>query len=106
MPKPLRLAQVSDCHLGATWGPADPFAGLKAAIAAIAALEDRIDALLISGDVSDNGVDDEYERVVGLVGSLGVPYYALPGNHDHTERLRSHLGCHGSEGSSLQYAAD
>ena len=106
MPKALRLAQVSDCHVGATWGPGDPFAGLKAAIAAIAALEDPIDALLISGDVSDNGVDDEYEQAVGVVGSLGVPVYALPGNHDHSERLRSHLGCPGSDGSSVQYAVD
>jgi 3',5'-cyclic AMP phosphodiesterase CpdA len=106
MPTPYRLAQLSDCHIGAMWGSGDPVAGLKAAIAALSGLEDPVDAVLVTGDLTESGLDREYEVVADLIAALGVPVYALPGNHDHGQRLAHYLGWPGSTGTPVERAAD
>ncbi len=106
MSRPIRLAQITDCHVGATWVPDDPIAGVTAANDAIAGLEDPVDALLISGDLAENRLDSEYERLAAVVAALGVPVYALPGNHDDRDRLRRQFGPPGPAGTAVQYAVD
>lgn len=105
MPRPFLIAQLTDLHIGATWGPADPMVGLQAAVRAIAALPTAVDALVITGDLTDNGLDREYQQVLELVSRLEIPVHALPGNHDHRERLRRHFPAPGTAGA-VQYAVD
>lgn len=106
MARPFVLVQLSDPHLGATWGPADPIVGLVAAIDAILALETPADALLVSGDLADGGLDAEYEQLFELVGRIGVPVHVLPGNHDDREALRRRLRLTDDGGRPLNQAIE
>lgn len=86
------LVQLSDLHLGATWGPFDPEARLQTVVGAIDGIGVTPDALLVTGDLVDNATDAEYERVAQLLDGVGVPVHVLPGNHDRREPLRRRFG--------------
>jgi predicted MPP superfamily phosphohydrolase len=77
--KPFLLVQLSDPHIGATWGFGDPMAGLRAAVEAVRRLPDQPDAVLMSGDLADNATDGEYEFVRESLARLGAPVYVLSG---------------------------
>jgi 3',5'-cyclic AMP phosphodiesterase CpdA len=108
MPKAFLLVQLSDPHIGATWGVGDPVAGLRAAVESVLRLPDAPDAVLMSGDLADNAADWEYETVRDLLASLNVPFYVLPGNHDDRDTLRRQfdLPGAGAPGTPVQYAVD
>jgi 3',5'-cyclic-AMP phosphodiesterase len=106
MSKPFLLVQLSDSHVGATWGDGDPVAGLGSAVASVRRLPDAPDAVLMSGDLAENAADGEYEIVRELLGQLGAPVYVLPGNHDDRETLRRHFDLPGPMGAPVQYAVD
>lgn len=106
MTKPFLLVQLSDPHIGATWGVGDPMAGLISAVEAVQRLPDKPDALLMSGDLADTPSDAEYEFVRDSLARLGAPVYVLPGNHDDREALRRHFDVPGPAGSPVQYAVD
>ena len=78
MSRPFLLVQLSDPHIGADWAEGDPTARFAAAVQSVRALG-RPDAVLVSGDLADHASDAEYEVVRGLLDSLGVPIYVLPG---------------------------
>ena len=48
-----------------------------------------IDAVLASGDVSDDGSAESYQRFQQMIAPLGVPLFVIPGNHDLREPMRS-----------------
>jgi 3',5'-cyclic AMP phosphodiesterase CpdA len=100
------LVQLSDSHIGAAWGGADPAAGLAAVVEEVRRLPDRPDAVLITGDVADTASDAEYEHARALLAPLGAPVYALPGNHDDRRALRRHFGLPNAAGTPVQYAFD
>ena len=104
--RPFLLAQLSDPHIGAEWGDADSVARLGAAVESLSALEPNPDALLISGDLADHALDDEYEQVRELLASVDAPLYVLPGNHDDRLALRRHFGIPGADSEPVQYAVD
>lgn len=106
MARPFLLVQLSDPHVGASWADADPVAGLAAAVEAVRRLPDAPDAVLVSGDLADHAADEEYEIVREVVAQLGVPVYALPGNHDDRDALRRHFDLPGTPGTPIQYAVD
>jgi 3',5'-cyclic-AMP phosphodiesterase len=91
------LAQITDLHLGSADRSVDREARLRAAVAAVAALRPAPDALLISGDLSDRGAEEDYAVVADAVGGLAVPVHVLMGNHDDRAALRAVLG--GGEGT-------
>ncbi|MGZ5369792.1 MAG: metallophosphoesterase, partial [Aeromicrobium sp.] len=41
-----------------------------------------LDAVLLTGDLTDHGTTDEYDRLVAQLARLPCPWFALPGNHD------------------------
>jgi Icc protein len=106
MTRPFLLVQLSDPHIGATWADGDSVAGLRAAVESVRRLPDVPDAVLMSGDLADNGADGEYELVRESLAQLGVPVYVLPGNHDHRDTLRRHFGLPGAVGTPVQYAVN
>ena len=103
---PFLLVQLSDFHIGAEWAEGDPVAGLAAAVAEVSRLGQRPDAMLVTGDLSDNATEAEYKQVRELLAPLGAPLYVLPGNHDDRAALRRHFGVPGSGDELVQYAAD
>jgi Icc protein len=106
MAKPFLLVQLSDPHIGATWGAGDPKAGLRAAVESVRRLPDAPEAVLMSGDLSDNAADGEYEFVRETLAQLGAPVHVLAGNHDDRDMLRRHFGLPGAVGTPVQYAVD
>lgn len=87
----LRLVQISDCHVSsdpdATYRGRDADSGLKSLLPAVSAFGP--DALLLSGDISEDASPESYRCVARRVESLGVPVLALPGNHDDPGVMRS-----------------
>jgi 3',5'-cyclic AMP phosphodiesterase CpdA len=104
--KPFLLLQISDTHLGADWKGADPDECLLRAIEAILDLPQRPDALLISGDLTQNGTSEEYERVRQLVAPLDLEPHVLPGNHDLRGPLREAFGLPGEGEEQASHAVD
>ena len=44
--------------------------------------DDKLSALILTGDISMSGKSEEFESIVKLFNSIGKPYYVAPGNHD------------------------
>jgi 3',5'-cyclic-AMP phosphodiesterase len=106
MSRPFLLVQLSDPHIGASWGDGDPVAKFAAAIDGVLALEQSPDAVLVSGDLADHAADDEYAELRALLGRIDAPSYVLPGNHDDRDALRRHFGVPGEGGEPVQYAVE
>src|SRR4029453_11926234 len=71
----MRLAHVSDLHLGAEEPAA--VAGLLADVAA-----QRVDQGLVSGDLTMRARRAKFRAAPALLDELGVPWVSVPGNHD------------------------
>jgi 3',5'-cyclic-AMP phosphodiesterase len=106
MTRAFLLVQLSDPHIGATWGNGNPVAGLEEAVESVRRLPDAPDAVLMSGDLAEHAADAEYEIVRELLARLGAPAYVLPGNHDDRDALRRHFDVPGAMGTPVQYAVD
>jgi len=74
---PLRLAWLSDTHVGSERGAAD----LRASVADINKQAD-IAFVLVSGDVTDMGLYRNFREAKDILDGLRVPYHIIPGNHD------------------------
>ena len=103
------LLQLSDPHLGADWTGAEgslPGPRLGRAVEAVLAMADQPDALIVSGDLTQNGTPEEYAAVRELLEPLGLEPYVIPGNHDVRRPLRAAFGLPGSGGEPVSYAVD
>jgi 3',5'-cyclic AMP phosphodiesterase CpdA len=63
---------------------------LRAAVEAVAGAG-PLDLVVLPGDIADDGSAAAYGRVNAIVGTLGVPVVATPGNHDLREVVWEHL---------------
>jgi 3',5'-cyclic-AMP phosphodiesterase len=99
------LAQISDLHIGAGVGDADPARRAERVVAAVAALDPAPDAVVVTGDLTQLGGPEEYTRVVELLAPLAMPVHPLPGNHDVRAALHNALlaGVDTGPGDFLQY---
>lgn len=62
------------------------------ALRAVRAFRPRPDAVLITGDIVDNGRPDEYENFRSILSrSLDLPVHVIPGNHDARAPFRAGL---------------
>ena len=57
--------------------------------------------MVVTGDVAESGSAREYERARELLAPLPMPVYALPGNHDDPDVLRTHFGAPGVHGYAV-----
>jgi outer membrane protein assembly factor BamB len=73
----VRFAVISDTHVGAD-GAAD---GLRAVVEAVKA-QPGLRFVVLDGDLTEKGRDDEFAEFKSIVAGLTVPAHALPGNHD------------------------
>jgi Icc protein len=86
------IVQISDPHVGAPGrlihGCIDAAARLRRCVEHILELEPAPDVVVVSGDLVDEGVVEEYERLRELLAPLTMPVYLMPGNHDERAALR------------------
>lgn len=107
MSRPFFLAQISDPHLGE---PArdgiEPEECLRAVVKALRRLPDRPDAILVTGDLAEHAKPKEYRLAAKVIGKLGVPLFALPGNKDDRATMREVLAHPGEGDAPLDYTVD
>lgn len=83
---PLRVVQLSDFHLfadaeGKLLG-LNTQSSLERVLAKVCEEQPHIDLVLATGDLSQDGSSESYQRLTGLLGALPAPVYWLEGNHD------------------------
>jgi predicted phosphodiesterase len=88
----VRVAQISDTHLGATRasGSIPPEHALEATVRALVPL--RPDLVLLTGDITDGGDHESFLRAAELIEPLRAPVLAVAGNHDLPQPLRARFG--------------
>ena len=82
----LIVAQLSDFHVcrpnQTAYGGVDTNAMFKQAVTAVLKMDPQPDCVIVSGDLTDCGLDEEYELVLSGLGALPMPVFVIPGNHD------------------------
>ncbi len=78
--KPFRFAFISDTHIGSPNGGAEE--DLKRTVDDINSMADQIAFVVITGDITELGTDEEIALAKKLLDELKVPYFIIPGNHD------------------------
>lgn len=103
------IAHLSDTHLtsiGTRYnGVLDADAALRRAVAVLEDAVDggrRLDALVLSGDLTDTGDPDAYRRLASALSALGAPPIFAVGNHDVRPALYRELLHRNASGPVLQ----
>jgi len=104
--KPVLLAQLSDLHLGANWEGVDPQPRLEQVIEAIRTLPNPVDAVVVSGDLTADGGEDDSLLARRLLDRLEAPVHVLPGNHDLRESLRAAFDLPGEGDAPIDYSVE
>jgi Icc protein len=107
------LCQISDPHVveeGAlAYGKVDTPRMLERCVRKILALPRRPDALVATGDLTDDGAPAQYGLLAEILSPLAMPLYLAVGNHDDRAALRAAFPSHrhlAGEGGFVQYAID
>ncbi len=91
--KPIRIAQISDLHIKRpgqlAYGRVDTAKALERCVAALNAFRPAPDFVVISGDLADTPVAEEYHYLVKLLAALKLPFAGIPGNHDGRDMMRA-----------------
>jgi 3',5'-cyclic AMP phosphodiesterase CpdA len=91
--RPITVAQISDLHVKRAgtlaYGKVDTAAALARCVDELNRLDPAPDLVVISGDLADTPLADEYEHLATLLAPLTLPFAAIPGNHDDRALLRA-----------------
>lgn len=95
--RPMRLIQITDCHLGSTAGESllglDTDESLLDVLKLIGTEEPRLDLAVASGDISNDGGTPSYDRFIARVNKYlpQAPLAWLEGNHDDPDGMKAIL---------------
>jgi Icc protein len=106
--RPFILAQLSDFHLGADPEEegVDPAPRAALVVEAVGRLPTPVDAVVVTGDLTEHGAPAEYRLARELLAGFEVPVHLLPGNHDDRGALREAFGLAGEPRAPIDYAVD
>ncbi|MBS0245142.1 MAG: phosphodiesterase [Proteobacteria bacterium] len=86
------IAQLTDLHLRPPGLPAYRVSETNMmtarAIDKLRKLTPRPDVVVITGDMTDCGLPEEYALLRSLIADLPMPVYMVPGNHDRRDHLK------------------
>jgi 3',5'-cyclic AMP phosphodiesterase CpdA len=107
------IAQISDPHIlepGRLMEErVDTAAGLRLAIDRVMTMRPRPDLILLTGDLVNDGLEEQYRHLAAILEGCDVEMAAVVGNHDDRGLLVTHLaGClpSGLADGPLQYVRD
>ena len=107
------IAHITDLHIRPRGKPAyrvsETNALTERALDAVANLRPRPDVLVITGDLTDCGLAEEYEHLQSLLRRMEMPVLLVPGNHDRRETLVAGLTLDPHtvrDGGFIQFVAD
>lgn len=85
------IAQISDLHLVPAgtlcFGLVDTNNFARRAVAAVNRLKPRPDAVLVTGDIINTAMAEDYRIAKEILGHLEAPYFLAAGNHDLSSGL-------------------
>jgi 3',5'-cyclic AMP phosphodiesterase CpdA len=107
------LCQLSDPHIvpegQLAYGRIDTPAMLERCVRKVLALPRMPDAVVVTGDLTDHAVQEEYGLLAELLAPLPMPVYLAAGNHDDRDVLQrtfaEHRHLRGDDGF-VQYAVE
>jgi Icc protein len=92
------VLQISDTHIKPrgrlAYRRVDTAKALSACVDHVNRFVPRPDVVLIAGDLVDAGDPAEYGLFRELIAPLQIPFFAIPGNHDHRGNMRAGLREH------------
>ncbi len=93
------LVQLTDLHVRAPGqrvnGHVDTNTMARRAVAAVNKLKPLPDVILLTGDLTDCGLPEEYAHLREILAPLNaIPQFVIPGNHDRREPLRRAFADH------------
>lgn len=107
------IAQLTDTHIKPpgrlAYRRVNTEICLRRAVAQVAALVPRPDAVLVTGDLVDTGLPEEYALLRAILADLPQPCYLIPGNHDDRRALAAAFTDHAylpREVDFLHYVVD
>jgi exonuclease SbcD len=107
----MRLLHTSDWHIGRSLHGTELLAEQEAVLSGLAAVvaAERVDAVLVAGDVYDRAVPSAdatavLDRVVGRLLAAGAAVVLTPGNHDSARRLGTFSGLLSAAGLHVRAA--
>jgi 3',5'-cyclic AMP phosphodiesterase CpdA len=93
--KPVIIAQISDLHIkppGAlAYGRVDTARALARCVATLNQFTPKPDLVVISGDLADTPMAEEYAHLNRLLAPLNIAFVGIPGNHDQRDMMRAAL---------------
>ncbi|MFI7454565.1 metallophosphoesterase [Nonomuraea sp. NPDC049714] len=81
------IAHISDLHIGGSAASVGRARGVMRHLAAL-----RLDAVVVTGDIADHALVEEYEIAAGLLLGGDVPLIVCPGNHDAVPPFEKLIG--------------
>ncbi len=108
------ICQMTDLHVCLPGQVANRVAEtnmlVERAFRAVAAFTPRPDVVVITGDLTESGLDGEYVNLARLIRKfLPMPVYVIPGNHDRRGAFReqlAHLPLVTADPHYVQYAVE
>ena len=86
------VAQLTDTHVVADPSLHELYIDnnerLRSAVASLNAESPKPELVLLTGDLTNTGADDEYVVLAELLAELTIPALAIPGNHDTRDGVR------------------
>ncbi|MFZ1743376.1 MAG: phosphodiesterase [Pontixanthobacter sp.] len=103
------IAQMTDIHIGF-----DPDAKpeelnrirFRATLDRLLGASNPIDMLVLTGDLTDHGDNESFEKTAGLLAKCDMPIYSIPGNHDTREGLLHAFPDTPTHEGFIQYAVE
>lgn len=103
------IAQMTDIHIGF-----DPDAQpeelnrirFRKTLDRLLASPNPIDMLVLTGDLTDHGDIESFEKTAELLKDCPFPVHAIPGNHDSREGLLTAFPDTSTEGGFIHYALE
>jgi 3',5'-cyclic AMP phosphodiesterase CpdA len=97
------VVQITDTHIvepgQLCMGEIDTATFLRAAVATVVGLKQRPGAVIVTGDLVNEGRLAQYAQLRHLLAPLPAPVYLLPGNHDDRTAMRMAFPDHQELGS-------
>lgn len=107
------IAQISDLHIAGwgkkTYGIAPMAENLARCVEHINLLNPLPDLVLVTGDITTDGLKEEAERAAAILNKLQMPFFIIPGNHDDRSTLWSVFGgeaCPSKSNDFFNYVID
>lgn len=94
--KPIRIVQLTDCHLGedntATLLDMNTDSSLEHVLDMLDERNDDFDLILVTGDIALHGAREAYSRFQSKLSRFKQPKIWVGGNHDNIEYMREVVG--------------